>query len=221
MYGLQTVMGQERFEFEIVSHRRTRNTIGYRWKDNLSRYPNARRIRHGRAGGGLLDADRQVVQPVRTRCDDHETPPAEQGIPETILYSNGAEARKIYTIGYLCEPQPDADSVAMANALIRASPCAVNVADPVEREKVLHPACRLSRALLGNRLADQFQFPKARTAGTLLGYRTRQRVLRWPKDSRLVNGENFAQLLKISAYHKEGLSYRVPDHVKHRLSTPW
>ena len=26
------------------------------------------------------------------------------GIPETILYTNGAEAEKMYKIGYLCEP---------------------------------------------------------------------------------------------------------------------
>ena len=31
------------------------------------------------------------------------------GIPETILYTTGAEAQKIYEIGYMCEPRADAD----------------------------------------------------------------------------------------------------------------
>ena len=31
------------------------------------------------------------------------------GIPETILYTTGAEAQKIYEIGYMCEPRADDD----------------------------------------------------------------------------------------------------------------
>ena len=51
------------------------------------------------------------------------------GIPETILYTNGEEAEKMYKIGYLCEPKADADSVAVANLLIQSIPKVADVQD--------------------------------------------------------------------------------------------
>ena len=59
------------------------------------------------------------------------------GIPETILYTNGEEAGKMYKIGYLCEPKPDADSVAVANLLIQAIPKVADVQDSAEQEKLV------------------------------------------------------------------------------------
>ena len=143
------------------------------------------------------------------------------GIPETILYSDGEEARKVYRIGFLCEPPPSVESAAMANALIGAIPAVANVKDPLEREKVLRLAYRLSRALLGNQLADQFQYPKSLVPGTLFGFRMKQRVQRLLKGTRLVRANNFTQLLDISVYDKEGVSYKMPSHVKHTSSIPW
>ena len=54
------------------------------------------------------------------------------GIPETILYTTGADAEEMYKIGYMCEPEPDADSIAVANGLIQAIPAVADVTDPVE-----------------------------------------------------------------------------------------
>lgn len=142
------------------------------------------------------------------------------GIPETILYSSGAEARKIYRIGFMCEPPPSTESAAMANALINSIPNVAKITDPSEQRKVLRLAYQLSRALLGNRLADQFQYPKKRVPGTLLGFRMRQRIQRWMQGSQLVSA-NFSQLLDISVYDEEGVSYRMPSQVKHNPSNPW
>ncbi len=143
------------------------------------------------------------------------------GIPETILYSSGAEARKIYRTGFLCEPPPGAESVAMANNLIGAIPGVANITDPSEREKVIRLAYRLSRALLGNQLADQFQYPKTLVPGALFGFRMKQRMHRWLKASQLISADNFSQLLDISVYDKEGISYKLPSHVRHTSSKPW
>ena len=82
------------------------------------------------------------------------------GIPETILYTNAAEAEEIYKIGYMCEPPPDADSIAVANILIQSIPAVADITDPVEKKKLTNLAYRLSRALIGNELANQFQFPR-------------------------------------------------------------
>ena len=146
------------------------------------------------------------------------------GIPETILYTNGAEADEIYRIGYMCEPPPDADSVTMANALIQSIPEVAGITDPGEKEKVITLAYRLSRALLGKTLADQFQYPKISTTGTLFLFRNKQRMQhlfkRWFKKGG-IRSENFSQLLQISVYDEGGLSYKMPDHVYASKSSPW
>ena len=104
------------------------------------------------------------------------------GIPESILYTNAAEAKRIYRITPMCEPPPDADSSAMANALIQSIPGIANITDPDEKENVIKLAYRLSRGFLGNRLADQFQYPKTSNIGVLFLYRMKQRFQRFLKD---------------------------------------
>ena len=142
------------------------------------------------------------------------------GIPETILYTDAADAEEVYKISYMCEPLPDADSIAVANGLIQAIPSVADVKDPVEIEKLTHLAYRLSRALIGNKLANSFEFPKTRKLGTLFSYRMKQRLLRVLQRNQ-VRSNNFTQLLQISVYDEDGLSYRLPDHVKHAQSNEW
>ena len=143
------------------------------------------------------------------------------GIPETILYTTGAEARKIHEVGFMCEPPPDADSIAMANGLIQAIPSVAEVKDPAEMKSVTRLAYRLSRAFIGNRLADQFEYPKTPVIGTLFLFRMKQRMLRMLKGEKSVRLDNFSQLLQISAYDDKGLAYELPDHAKHSVSSRW
>ena len=143
------------------------------------------------------------------------------GIPETILYTSGAEAHEIYKMGYLCEPTPDADSIAVANLLIKSIPSVAGIEDPVETEKLITLAYRLSRALIGNHLAEQFQFPKNSTMGVLFTYRVKQYIQRFLKTKQIVRSSNFTQLLQISVYDEKGLSYRMPDHVDTSKSSDW
>ena len=146
------------------------------------------------------------------------------GVPETILYTNSAGAERIYKVGYMCEPPPDADSIAVANTLIQSIPSVAGVTDPVERDNVVALAYRLSRALLGNELADQFEYPKASAMQgpiTLFSFRMKQRIQRFLKRSQIVRSENFTQLLQISVYDDEGLSYKMPDHVYASKSSKW
>ncbi|WP_428100089.1 oxygenase MpaB family protein [Candidatus Rariloculus sp.] len=143
------------------------------------------------------------------------------GIPETILYTTAAEAEEIYKISYLCEPPPDSDSVTVANGLIQAIPSVASVADPTEKKKLTSLAYRLSRALIGNRLSSCFEFPSNSTFGTLLYFRMKQRVQRTLKGGQLVRADNFSQLMQIAVYDEHGLSYKMPDHVKHSKSASW
>ena len=143
------------------------------------------------------------------------------GIPETILYTNAADAEETYQLSYLCEPQADADSIAVANGLIQAIPAVADVTDPVETEKLTGLAYKLSRALIGNRLAEQFEFPKSSVIGALFLYRMKQRFGRILKGEQRIRSGNFTQLLQLSVYDERGLSYAMPDHVKHSMSKPW
>ena len=143
------------------------------------------------------------------------------GIPETILYTSGAEAHKIYKMGYLCEPTPDADSIAVANLLIKSIPSVAGIEDPVEKEKLITLAYRLSSALIGNHLAAQFQFPKNSTMGVLFTYRMKQYIQRFLRTKQIIRSSNFTQLLQISVYDEKGLSYRMPDHVDTSKSSDW
>ena len=143
------------------------------------------------------------------------------GIPETILYRDGPAAEKMYNVGLLCEPTPDADSIAMANTLIKAIPTVANVQDPGAQEKLLGLAYRLSRALIGDKLADSFEFPQNRKFATLFKYRMQQRLMRLMRSNKVVRSNNFTQLLQISVYDNEGLSYKMPDHVYTSKTSPW
>ncbi len=146
------------------------------------------------------------------------------GIPETILYTDGADAERKYNIAYMCEPPPSEDSVDMANTLIKAIAPIVDVTDPKEQEDLTDLAYRLSTALIGHELANQFGYPKhsrLSTMRTLLSFRTKQRLLRFLHNKQFVKSQNFSQLLKISAYDEGGISYRMPDHIKASKSSKW
>jgi hypothetical protein len=143
------------------------------------------------------------------------------GIPESILYTNAAEAEQTYKIGYLCEPPADADSIAVANLLIRSIPAVADIDDPLEEKRLTALAYKLSRALIGNKLANEFEFPKTSTFGTLFFYRMKQHLRHMLNDSQITRSENFTQLLQISVYDDHGLSYRMPDHVHTHKSADW
>ncbi len=143
------------------------------------------------------------------------------GIPETILYTTAEEAETMYKLGYLCEPPADADSVAVANLLIQSIPKVADIEDPAERERLVSLAYRLSRGLIGPELADNFEFPPDPRFATLFKYRIQQRFLRLLRTNKMVRSDNFTQLLQISVFDGEGLSYKMPDHVHTSQSNPW
>ena len=143
------------------------------------------------------------------------------GIPDSILYSNGADAKRMCRIGFMCEPAADVDSIKVANLLIQSIPSVANITDPVEKEHLINLAYTLSRALIGNKLANQFEFPRTSTVGVLFIYRMKQRLQQFLKSRQLVRSDNFSQLLQLSVYDEGGLSYRMPNHVHSSKSIEW
>lgn len=143
------------------------------------------------------------------------------GIPESILYTDDVSARRIHSVGFMCEPEPDDDSATMANALIQSIPEVAAITDPLEKERTLTLAYRLSHALIGTRLATSYRYPKRAFWGTLVLFRTKQRLQRFLKRDQIIRSGNFSQLIQIGAYDRGGLSYKLPDHVHASKQTPW
>ena len=146
------------------------------------------------------------------------------GIPESILYIDGKNAEQIYNIGYMCEPEPGKESIAMANLLINSVPDIAGVSDPKEEEQLITLAYRLSTVLIGRNLAKQFQYPQYSwwcLFRTHWGFRIKQQLHRLFRGTQLVKSENFLQLLTMSVYDTTGISYHMPDHVQASKSKPW
>ena len=148
------------------------------------------------------------------------------GIPETILFRDRAEALKLFEVGGMCEPPPDFESVAMANALVNSAPLIVGIDDPATRRGLAKYVFKISRALIGNDLANQLKYPPDSTLGVLLMYRLQERygpVMRRviPALGKAGASSNFAYLLEASAFDEAGISYRLPDHVHAEESSRW
>ena len=80
------------------------------------------------------------------------------GVPEAILFTDETEARRNYGIAHMCEPPPDKDAVIVANAVFKAIPKMKGLTDEAEVKRLQMYAYRLSRALIGNELADLYGY---------------------------------------------------------------
>ena len=143
------------------------------------------------------------------------------GIPEALLATSEEQAKQIFKIGMTCEPPPGVESVAMANTLVHAAPVLVNMGGD-DAEKLVRRVYRLSRALIGDELADQLQYPKLNTWGQLLFFALEERIK--AAYNRLTKGhlaESFELMTQISNYEDEGISYKLPDSAYAELSKKW
>ena len=149
------------------------------------------------------------------------------GVPDALIFRDEAGAREIFRVGYMCEPPFGVEAIAMANSVINSAPLVIGIEDKDERKALLSYGYRLSRALLGDELADQLMFPKSRTTGALVYLRLRRRVqevidaLRGPgQRAKGLRTQNFMTMLDISVLDEEGISYRLPDEL-HGDASRW
>ena len=146
------------------------------------------------------------------------------GVPETIRFRGEADALELHRIGCLCEPPPDIEAISMSHALINSAPLVANITDPAERRAAVKLAYRVSRALLGDELADQLQFPAYRTATILTWLRWKRRAAnalgrRFP--DRWGRAQRFMTLIGTVTPGEGGTPYRLPDRVASDLSKEW
>ena len=148
------------------------------------------------------------------------------GAPEGLLFRDYNDGMAICRMGFICEPPPDDESIIMAHGLVQSAPLMVGYTGDEERRVFAGQVYKVSRALVGDELADQLRFPKSRTTGTLLAVRTQRRMLALMDTVSRRKGKrrrtnNFLELLKHSAVDESGLVYRLPDHLDADMASPW
>ncbi len=148
------------------------------------------------------------------------------GIPPAMLFRDEEDALRIFEVGGACEPPPGIESVAMANSLVNSAPLVAGIADPVARRWLAKYVFGVSRALIGNSLADQLDYPRQPTIGILAWFRMQERYGRtleklFPGRVRGSNFTKFTSLIDVSAFDEAGISYVLPDRVYDEESTRW
>ena len=146
------------------------------------------------------------------------------GIPETILFRDEGDALAIFKTGRVCEPPPSIESIALASSLINSAPLFAGMAEMDERRKMAGHISQVSRALIGDALADELMYPKKSTLGILWRFRLQNRIERLL--NKLVPGRslfrnNMATILDVSMFDEGGISYRLPDHIYAETSSRW
>ena len=177
-----------------------------------------RQFEHAMALGASIDAaERESVVRV-WRHAGHLL-----GVSESILFTDEADARALYGVAHMCEPPLDADAIAVANAVFKAIPAMAGLTDEAEKRKLAMYAYRLSRALIGNDLADRLGYPPTIRSRRLVlqNYKWKQRIARTLHGSRMSKQDAFSQIFDSAQYDHEGISYRMPDHVRAAHSSPW
>ena len=143
------------------------------------------------------------------------------GVPEALLCTTEEEAQHLFRIGLMCEPPPPMESVAMAHALIRAAPVLASMEGNAS-EKLVTRIFRLSRALIGDEMADALQYPKLYTRGALYLFSLETKIKSLM--DRLFKsraGGNFELMTQISNYEHQGISYFMPDKPHAERSKEW
>ena len=148
------------------------------------------------------------------------------GVPDAILFTDEDDANRILETGRICEPEPDLESIIMAHALINSAPLVLDMTEPAQRRAAAQHIFKVSRALIGNDLADQLRLPPSRTLGTLTWLKTQAHynslMSRWfPALMAQSRFESFTDLLRTATFAKNGISYRLPNHVYAERSDPW
>ena len=148
------------------------------------------------------------------------------GVPETILFRSEAEALELCRVAFACEPRPEIESLVMGNALVNSSPVVIGMADPAERQKLADYVYRVSRALIGDELADQLNYPRQSTWGLLFYLRTKRRLGKrvrslFPRWEARVKVDRFKALVDNSRLRDPLISYRLPPKLYSDETQTW
>ena len=148
------------------------------------------------------------------------------GVPETILFRSEAEALDLCRVGFACEPRPEIESVVMGNALVNSAPVVIGIRKPRERQDLADYVYRVSRALIGDELADQLNFPRQSTWGLLFFLRTKRRLAKrvrglvpgWEAKAKV---DRFTALVDNAQLRDPLIYYRLPPKLHSDETQTW
>ena len=179
----------------------------------------ARLLKHLKSLGGSFDEEERRSFMAVWRYSGYL-----MGIPETILYRDEEDALEIFRLGQICEARPSMESIAMAASLINSAPLFAGLDDRNARRKLAGYIAQISRALIGNELADELMYPESSTLGFLWKFRLMNRidaVRNYLSPERARASSNLATILDVSMFDEKGISYELPDHVHAERSSKW
>jgi len=148
------------------------------------------------------------------------------GVPETILFRSEAEALELCRVAVACEPRPTIEGIVMANALVNSAPVVIGIRKPTKRQHLANYVYRVSRALIGDELADKLNYPPQSTRGLLfylrnkrrLAKRLRRLVPRWEAKAKV---DRFTALVDNSQLRDPLISYRLPPKLHSDETQTW
>lgn len=148
------------------------------------------------------------------------------GVPEALLFRDYKEALDLCRVGLACEPVPGTEQVAMANAFINSIPLLGGLTERGQRKEFATKLYRISRALIGDELADKFRFPRQHTRALLPTLRWKRRLNRAVTPlaslySRDAGDTYFTRLLDFVKPEELGLTYRLPPQLYSDQRIEW
>ena len=145
------------------------------------------------------------------------------GVPEALQVTTQAEALQWIKVGRACEPAPDLASIQLANGLINSAPIVAGITDSAARQKLVKTIYKVSRALIGDALADQLQYPPASGLGVLRVFRMRTQLDNWARRAvpRWEQHRRFQQFQLMLGLSTDGsIHYRMPQHLHAEKDRP-
>lgn len=142
------------------------------------------------------------------------------GIPEDIMFEDEASSLRAFQIGSLCEPTREDEAIIMANCIINSVPVVLGVTNPKRRGRQAAQYYRVSRALIGDAMADGFRFPPGKLLPILPVMRLRYRLL--GMIHRLLPSlRHFNVIMQASEVSEKVHSYRLPTALLDSQSDAW
>lgn len=140
------------------------------------------------------------------------------GVPEDMQCGSIDSALRLQRIGGMCEPPPTLEAILLANGLINSAPIVAGITAPAARDALTSYIYRVSRAMIGDDLADALNYPKMNTFGTLAFVRAKNRgeallFKLLPALGARNRARQFQRMLDVSLHDAEGISYRLPAHL--------
>ena len=145
------------------------------------------------------------------------------GIPESILYTDELDAVELNRIARICEPPPSMESIILASALVNSAPLFAGITQRKERKELANYIEQLSRAMIGNELADSLQYEPSSTFGIIFRFKLANKIqdIIGLFSSGNHNTKNMMTALEVSMFDDRGISFNMPDHYISESSSHW